>query len=324
MTYRFRGAKIGEQECPTCNRNPGGSTRVFVFSCRLHGSCTDVKPLWPEVDGRYRVCNQCPDRDACVSDLAAGGKACWLLANMRALRNGRHIERLDCCPEPDEFFRRWWETCTPVVFRTAVPDWTFDDIALRFGDREVEIQAGRSDDPLYERRKHEHKAKVQFGDFIRRVTTEITNDVYMTASETGHNRAALAELLAEAPSIPALIEDQKNEFLWISPAGAITPTHHDLDCILLVQVRGQKRVVMAAPEWSPLMQNRQHVFSDLDLTAGQLPDGLQPQEVIIGAGDALFLPVGWWHHVTTLEPSIMLSYTTFVGHKSEFYKNFPR
>ena len=34
-------------------------------------------------------------------------------------------------------------------------------------------------------------------------------------------------------------------------------------------------------------------------------------EVELNAGDALFVPIGWWHQVTSLDFSVTLTYTDF-------------
>jgi ribosomal protein L16 Arg81 hydroxylase len=34
-------------------------------------------------------------------------------------------------------------------------------------------------------------------------------------------------------------------------------------------------------------------------------------DVDLEAGEVLFVPVAWWHHVRTLEPSVMISFTNF-------------
>jgi ribosomal protein L16 Arg81 hydroxylase len=36
------------------------------------------------------------------------------------------------------------------------------------------------------------------------------------------------------------------------------------------------------------------------------------KDEVIAAGDALFVPVGWWHHVRALDPSISLASNCFV------------
>jgi ribosomal protein L16 Arg81 hydroxylase len=35
------------------------------------------------------------------------------------------------------------------------------------------------------------------------------------------------------------------------------------------------------------------------------------KEVVLSPGEALFIPVGWWHHIRALEVSINLAFTAF-------------
>ena len=50
-------------------------------------------------------------------------------------------------------------------------------------------------------------------------------------------------------------------FLWIGPAGTLTPFHHDLTNNLLVQVKGRKRVHMV-PNWEEArMKQTGRIFS---------------------------------------------------------------
>jgi ribosomal protein L16 Arg81 hydroxylase len=35
------------------------------------------------------------------------------------------------------------------------------------------------------------------------------------------------------------------------------------------------------------------------------------EELILNPGDALFIPIGWWHQVTSLDFSVSATYTNF-------------
>jgi uncharacterized protein YjlB len=62
-----------------------------------------------------------------------------------------------------------------------------------------------------------------------------------------------------------------------------------------------------------------HVFSrvrdvaapDLDRGAFPLIEGAKFHEIVLTAGDALFIPIGWWHQVTSLDFSVSATYTNF-------------
>lgn len=320
--HRFRGNQIGEQLCPSCK----GQVLVKVFSCRLHSACSEVKAVWPEQDGRYRVCATCPDRVACVGVT----KTDWILSILQSV-NGRPkpVACLDHLPPTDEF-DLYWTSHEPVLFPTLpLPNW--DDLHLieKCGSAEIELQADRESDPNYEINSVKHKSKMRFADFIHRASAGPSNDLYVTANNAAANRLALAPLLDEMPAVPGILGDSTAGFYWHGAESVVTPTHHDLTSNLLVMVRGRKRVLLVPPTYHSRMYNHVHVFSQVDL---ERPDferfplfrGVPVTELIIERGQALFVPCGWWHHVRSMETSIMVSYTNFVGHSNDFYKTFPR
>lgn len=85
---------------------------------------------------------------------------------------------------------------------------------------------------------------------------------------------------------------------------------------MLVQVYGTKKVTLI-PAWQvPWLYNDLHVYSEVDfpnfdLIKHPLMRHVTPVEVIINAGEALFIPIGWWHCVNGLEKSISISFTNF-------------
>ena len=107
-------------------------------------------------------------------------------------------------------------------------------------------------------------------------------------------------------------------FFWMGPAGTVTPLHHDLTNNLMMQVRGRKRVKMIAPDYLPYIYNELHCYSSVDpenVDRDRYPlfDNVRVIDVTIGPGDILFLPVGWWHHVRGLDPTITITCTNFRG-----------
>jgi hypothetical protein len=120
-----------------------------------------------------------------------------------------------------------------------------------------------------------------------------------------------------------------NGFLWIGPAGTITPFHHDLTNNFMAQVLGRKRVKLV-PSWDiPLMQNHFHCYSRVD---GRVtPPSPQAQiaepqvlECILGPGEVLFLPIGCMHYVEGVDISVTVSFTNFLldNDFSSFYTTY--
>lgn len=63
-------------------------------------------------------------------------------------------------------------------------------------------------------------------------------------------------------------------------------------------------------------------YPKYDLKTHPLMQHITPVEVIIDAGDALFIPIAWWHCVDGLEKSISISFTNFnaPNHYSKSFK----
>ena len=78
---------------------------------------------------------------------------------------------------------------------------------------------------------------------------------------------------------------------------------------------GRKRVRMAPPWAFAQMRNSRHCFSDWGNEALPAGDGTAETppvlECVIAPGEAIFLPVGWWHQVEALDLSASMSFTNF-------------
>jgi ribosomal protein L16 Arg81 hydroxylase len=64
-------------------------------------------------------------------------------------------------------------------------------------------------------------------------------------------------------------------------------------------------------------------FPNLDEKRHPLMKNITPMEVVIGPGEALFIPIGWWHCVESLDMSMSISFTNFNA-PNNFSTEFPK
>jgi hypothetical protein len=196
--------------------------------------------------------------------------------------------------------------------------WSLERLA-RLGDPEIEVQWDREGDPEFELNSIAHKKRMRWRAVLALLAEDReTNDFYVTANNGGQNRKALARLWADVGDLPGYLGPSLlgDGFFWMGPKGTVTPWHHDLTQNLLVNMVGRKQVALVSPAETHRMRNHRHCFSRFgaDATLAEVPEAERPRvlTVDIGPGEILFLPVGWWHHVTGLSLTIGMSFTNFV------------
>jgi Cupin-like domain len=198
----------------------------------------------------------------------------------------------------------------------ALKKWTPDYFKAHFGDVEVEVQYGRGADPNYEQNKLTLRRKIRLADFVDDVQRAgSTNDMYMTANNEALKTGPLASLVHDIGALPGYLVPerlQQEAFLWFGPAGTVTPLHHDAVHLLHLQIVGRKRWRFISPMQTPYVYNYNQVFSQVNLEEPDLArHPLFAQATILDAvvepGEAIFLPLAWWHHVRSLDTCISLS-----------------
>ena len=229
-------------------------------------------------------------------------------------------------PSADEFFRAYWAAHRPVVLTDVTAKWP----ALRkwtpawfrrvLGDATIEITADREADPFYDMNYKAHRKRVRMDRFIDQICAAgTTNDLYMVSHNRTMTRPRFRALLDDVKPPRALFEPLRASAtsLWIGPAGTLTPLHHDTTNILFCQIYGRKRIELVSPHETALLVDPVHGFySSVDLD--RLADASHPalramtvKSVVVGPGDALYIPAGWWHRVTSLDVSISFSLLGF-------------
>lgn len=290
-----------------------------AWECGLENRIASASPMPPERSTRL-------------------AKIRWLLGSLRSLQAERPADALverDAI-DAEEFHLRFYPANLPVIYRDCLSPASlaealaFERLDSEFGGREVEIQEGRSSESDFERKSDSLKSAARFGDFLRRVRDATdSNDFYMTANNASSNASLLEAAFDPASLCPELLDGSKAQgqvFLWVGPRGTFTPAHHDLTNNLFLQVHGSKEFRLASSLALLELDNDRHCYLASSLSENderRRAAGLPPLSftVTLEAGDILFIPLGWWHEVRGLSPSVSVSATNFRG-RNDFYRDY--
>ena len=295
---------------------------------------------------------RCPVHHAVDAPAARGGgaltdegvsaaKLAWVMTAMERLRavapNAAIPRKTSLGAE--EFRDLHYAANWPVLIEGAIADWPArrlwspDYLKAKVGSAPVQVQTGRNADADFEQRMDAHAAMLPFDAFIDQISAPgAGNDTYLTAYNAAANTQALAALDDDLGFLDAYLARNGGHvrgMLWIGPQGTFTPLHHDITNNLLLQVTGRKCLYMAAPGETPKLYNDHQVYSRVrDLTE---PDaltrfprlnGIRVHRVILNPGDALFIPLGWWHQASSLDFSVSITHTNFHW-PNDFHASYP-
>jgi hypothetical protein len=225
-----------------------------------------------------------------------------------------------------EFLERYYSANKPVILTRLLAGtkararWTPEYLAETCGDTTIQIMFGRQSDPDYEINCESHKREISMAEYVSMVMKGgASNDYYLVANNGFFSRPETQHLYSEVPLLPEYLDHTDcahKVFLWFGSGGTITPLHHDVMNVMVAQIYGRKRFTLIPPEQTPYLYNNIGVYSEVncdnpDYERHPLYREVAPINVVLGPGDVLFLPVGWWHYVRGLEVSIMVSYINF-------------
>ena len=222
------------------------------------------------------------------------------------------IERRKRCSK-EEFYHRYYSVNRPVVLEEEIAHWsqigTWSPswMASHYGDVEVDINHERGKNPTHVLHPERYPKRTTLGAFVANFDDpDAGKDCYMVS----RNRALEGPLRALSTSLvdlPPFLESdvQGRVSLWLGPAGTRTPLHHDTTNVFFCQIDGRKRIQLSSSRNLERLEGeiRSSFYSE---------DSQTEHSIELEAGQALFIPVGWWHAVEALTPSISLSFTGFV------------
>ncbi len=229
--------------------------------------------------------------------------------------------KIECTklPRSERFFARHYAPGAPGLFDDLVPrwpayaTWSFTSLRQRFGEVTVEVCHGREHIDRPDAEWASLRVEQPLGRFLAEVEHAHTNNAYMIAKNQALARPGLQSLLADITPPAELFEPPSptRTGLWIGPAHTQTVLHHDGDNSMFCQVVGRKRVRLYPPESLLLLEHSRGVYSQW--SPADVPPEVRAlgHEVVVEAGQALFIPAGWWHDVEALAASITVTLLGF-------------
>lgn len=267
----------------------------------------------------------------------------WLLETMEKhwqLRPGSERIERRAGLSSEEFLDRYFAPGRPVILAGEMAEWpalakfTPDYLRGKIGGRTIEFQGERTKSERFEMYKDAHRREMPFDRFIDLIVQPgVGNDAYMTAYNSAKNAEAIALLHGDLGFFDKFLDRaaaQPHGMMWIGPAGTVTSLHHDLTDNLIAQLVGRKRIKTVAAADVAKIYNHHHVFSEIaDLDDPRIDHARYPllkelrvYDVVLNPGEALFMPIGWWHQVKSLDFSVTITYTNFRW-PNEAYRGYP-
>lgn len=235
--------------------------------------------------------------------------------------------------EPDRFFEQYYTANRPVVLRgiadkwPAFHKWNLDFLRRKFGSTVVQYQS-RDITANHLQAFFDNKQVSSLSSYLDLIESERdeARNVYLMSQDQLLRRIIFRPLLDDIDSSVGGIFDEgaKNysTHFWLGPKGAVTPLHRDQNNIYLAQIIGRKKVRLLSSLALDRVYNEEGHHSQINLDAFDLEKferagSLKFLDVTIGPGDLLFIPVAWWHHVTSLDVTLSISGTNF-KYQNEF------
>ncbi len=218
--------------------------------------------------------------------------------------------------DASDFFTTWLAHHQPVIlegFAQGWPalEWTPERIADQLGQTSIEVLKGRQSVAHPDRDFRQITQQISLQDWVGLLRQPgETNDHYLVARNHLMQRPEAAVLLRDTPIGEQWVDHASLHTccsLWMGPKGTFTALHHDTCHALFVQLVGRKRFRLASPLIPDLLETIEPYYH----SQHSLAEACEPShylEAEIGPGDALFLPVGWWHDARSLSLSIGMSF----------------
>ncbi|TKR80642.1 hypothetical protein L596_014686 [Steinernema carpocapsae] len=208
----------------------------------------------------------------------------------------------------------------------ATSKWTFDFLHAVLSHRRLPIEYG-----AYTEDSFSQKVKT-FHEFLWECVEAEKSDSTVFPGYLAQHRLLdqVPQLAGDVPTPDYCYCDAENEErveknVFVGHGGTISPMHHDPRNNFFCQIRGRKFFRLVAPEFKekiylhkdPLSKNSSQIdLEKPDYQKFPLFRDVTVEDVVLEPGDALFIPKGYFHYVTAIDPSISVS--MWFGAKKKF------
>lgn len=223
--------------------------------------------------------------------------------------------------EPRTFEAEYVRRSRPVIIEGLVDHWparrwNFSSFAERWSNRSVTVEEFASGDRFDAPSRREYKLNV--AEFVRRLALGKPSPTRPPPALFCIVRQELPEVLSELHPPGILGGARHIDYNLVAGRDSIVFGHYHLGLhALLCQIHGTKRVVLCRPEDSPhvypyplyggLFSTSRVDFLEPDFRRFPQFRAARPIEIVMQPGDALFIPVHWWHATYGVDLSMTAS-----------------
>jgi ribosomal protein L16 Arg81 hydroxylase len=218
--------------------------------------------------------------------------------------------------ESSEFRENYLKKNMPVVVKGLLPKfkayekWTIDNLKSIAGNIDVGVFNGSA---AMDRSVKQAHSKMKFSDYLDLISRDEPVDARLFLFDIFKRRPELKNDFYY-PDIPVIFL-KKFPFMFFGGKGSVVRMHQDMDYsnVFLMQFHGRKRVILFSPKYSDLLYRFPfNVHTEVDITR---PDYhrfpalqyVKGYETVLNPGDMLFMPSGYWHHITYLDGGFAMS-----------------
>ena len=208
-----------------------------------------------------------------------------------------------------EFQKKYMVPQKPVIvkhfFGKDAPlyqKWTFDYFKQELGDLEVGIYDAEGKKQSDDRSYKGAPDTMKFGDYLDLVQKGPTSRRLFLFNVFKHKKELFKDF--EFPDVADRVL-RRIPLAFFGGEGGLTRIHQDMDNsnVYLTELAGKKRVVLFDPKYSDMLYRYPfgtHTSVDInnpDYEKFPALDKVVGYDCTIEAGDTIFMPSGWWHHI---------------------------